>query len=359
MSERVIRVNEIITPERLTQVLAAAGVILTGDVSHIRQLVNEAFNSAVTHLVIRYSDGAPDNAPRTLLLKRMSNGWGENEIAFYRSLHGYFSPPVVHCYDAAFDAAFGASHLLLEDLSATHSPPISRTNLIQGTAMPSRRALDAMMSALAALHARWWEDPRLGGGEPFSIRSWFSSDNSVEQHVSRRRRELDALTPHDETVANYLPLYEEAWLRLPDLWERCLRRRIRDSQSLALTHGDCYFTQWLLPHRSPEATFLVDFDSVSGNLGAFDLVFLLATFWSPAQRAQHELECLRTYHATLVASGVQSYSWEDLLLDYRLMLAFIIFDAVFDQANGSSAHYWRRKMECLVSAYQDWDCASL
>jgi aminoglycoside phosphotransferase (APT) family kinase protein len=95
---------------------------------------------------------------------------------------------------------------------------------------------------------------------------------------------------------------------------------------------------------------VVDFDSVGGNIPAFDLVYLLATFWTPAQRREHEDRCLRVYHDAL---GARAYDFDALLGDYEAMIAFMVFDAVADIVRGSLASYWEPKLRCLVAAYRD------
>src|SRR6185312_4853965 len=103
--------------------------------------------------------------------------------------------------------------------------------------------------------------------------------------------------------------------------------------SLTITNGDAYFNQFLCPRLPTEGrTLLVDFEEASGNFGAFDLVFLFATFWTREQRqdGNREVRLLRRYHQILTASGVANYSWEDLLSDYRLMLALIVFLPIWD-----------------------------
>jgi hypothetical protein len=56
---------------------------------------------------------------------------------------------------------------------------------------------------------------------------------------------------------------------------------------------------------------------------------------------------------------VQGYSWEALQEDYRVMLAILIFVAVWDKTSGAAKGYWWLKMSCLLAAYEDWDCALL
>jgi hypothetical protein len=113
------------------------------------------------------------------------------------------------------------------------------------------------------------------------------------------------------------------------------------------------------PHpREPGLTLLIDFDSAGTAPAAFDLAFLLPTFWSRAQRAAHEDPFLRRYHEALQRAGV-GLRWQDLVDDYRAMVAFMVFDPVFDATNGSARGYWEPKMRCLIDAYSDLGCADL
>jgi hypothetical protein len=87
----------------------------------------------------------------------------------------------------------------------------------------------------------------------------------------------------------------------------------------------------------------------------------MATFWNRSQRLANGVEqrMLAVYHQALTQFGVQGYSFADLMLDYRLMLSYMLFDPVADLARGSPRSYWWPKLNCLVEAYQDWDCGSL
>ena len=106
---------------------------------------------------------------------------------------------------------------------------------------------------------------------------------------------------------------------------------------------------------------MVDFPAVSANRGAYDLVYLVATFETPAQRHERDREAklLHHYLQTLHACGVGEYSWDALLLDYRLMIAYTIFDPLWDQTSGANQAYWWPKLCCLIDAYRDLECAEL
>lgn len=61
----------------------------------------------------------------------------------------------------------------------------------------------------------------------------------------------------------------------------------------------------------------MDFDSVSANYAAYDMIYMLASFWTWAQRRAegHGLEVLMLHHTALETAGVTGYSREQLCDD--------------------------------------------
>jgi hypothetical protein len=102
----------------------------------------------------------------------------------------------------------------------------------------------------------------------------------------------------------------------------------------------------------------MDWQSPSCDLAAYDLVNLLAAYWTRDQRREdnREIKLLRRYHQGLLANGVQNYTWEDLMADYRTALIFWILMPVQDGGDGAEWSYWWPKMQCLVAAFEDWNC---
>src|SRR5262249_13829406 len=117
-------------------------------------------------------------------------------------------------------------------------------------------------------------------------------------------------------------LYNELFARLPELWARSLEPRFRSKRQMTLIHGDAYFCNFLTPRAGDEAgpTYVLDWQSPSFDIGGYDLVNLLATFWTSEQRRQDRREerALRRYLETLRAHGVRDYDWSDLVADYQL-----------------------------------------
>ena len=337
----------------------------------VEEQANAAFNSAAHHLYVAFSDDAPADAPRRLFFKRnLPEPWavraGAREVAFYQGAATMPDrlPMLVPCYGAAYDAATGDSWLLLRDVSQTHGAPVTREQLMTGMGVPSDVQLTAIVAALAGLHAAWWQHPTLGAGH-LLVSEWYRDEQGFASTHRQFAAEWRALR---EREGECLPdavctLYDEALVALPRIWERLLTERMAARRQLTISHGDCYLSQFLCPlPRSPDQnTYLIDFQGACGDLPAMDLVFLVATFWTPEQRHEDRREerLLRAYLDALNHLGIQDYHWDNLIADYRIALAFMIFYPVWDAINGSSRDYWEPKMRCLASAADDWGCREL
>lgn len=182
-----------ITPEWLTTVLRQSGLLQQGKVATIEQETMGAFNSQTHRLLLQYSADAAPELPASLILKRNNESvWGKeagaDEVKFYQiaaSLPDH--PPIlIPCYAAAYDEASGNSYLLLQDLSGTHQPPVTRDQQISvKEAVPSALHIELVVDALARLHAYWWEHPLLHTAT-FEVGYW--SRNAERFELYRQRR---------------------------------------------------------------------------------------------------------------------------------------------------------------------------
>jgi thiamine kinase-like enzyme len=354
------------TPDFLTEILRQNGVLSRGRVVTVDHSASTAWNSRSYHLEVRYSDDAQIDASRHLFLKMSKEPeWGKEEVEFYRFVGDKREhlPMLVRCYDAVYREEDGMSHLLLADLSETHITPVTKPQLLAGETMPSQVYLEQMVDAIARFHAYWWQHPQLGNGFA-RIRNWFDGQDAYKQHTERRHREWATFS---EQAGHLIPthvreIYEQVLSHLPAMWDAYLADRFGPLRGVTLSNGDCYFIQFLCPKMPQEdIAYLIDFDSVSTNLPPYDLVYMFATFWTPAQRNEggREEKLLRRYHDALVTHGVSDYSWPDLLRDYRLCVLYMIFDPVWDQTSGASEAYWLPKLCCLTGVFMDLDCLSL
>ncbi len=355
-----------LTPEWLTTALRQSGLLPTGQVTCVEERANAAFNSAARHLRLTYSPDAPPDMPLWLFFKRnIPEAWavraGAREVAFYQvaATMTDYPPMLATCYGSAYDVTSGDSWLLLRDISATHTPPVTREQLIAGRGVPPDDQLAAIVEALAGLHAAWWEHPALGTGK-LLVSEWYRDQACFEASLREFTDNWGAFQQMaSETLSTATrALGDAALAALPHLWQQHLAERMAARHQLTISHGDCYLSQFLCPllESSDTATYLIDFQGACGDLPAMDLVFLFATFWTPEQRHedQREERLMRAYLDALVRRGVTSYSWDDLVRDYRIALAFMFFYPVWDALDGSSRDYWEPKLRCLASAVDDW-----
>ncbi len=360
-----------ITPANLTEILRDSGALPHGAIVAVAQRPNDAFNSHITHLTLTYSPDSPVTVPTRLFLKRnLDAAWAVSanaaEVAFYRLisvLPADHLPMILRAYSAEHEAKTGRSQLLLPDLSQSHETPVERARVLALDGVPTGEQLDAVVDAIAAFHAYWWQHPALGTlALPLSD---ISRDTAAhERFVRRAAADWAAFSAAEgsDFPADLRVLYEYALARLPNVWERYLADRLSARRQVTLCHTDCYFAAFLCPRASGQGeVYIIDWQGPQVDVAARDLVFLFANFWTAAQRAEdgREERLLRRYHHALVVHGVSGYRWDEFVQDYRLMLIYRIFLPVWDAANGSRRAYWWPKLNCLTDAYRDWDCAAL
>jgi len=315
----------------------------------VREREVPAVHSDVRRLELAW-ERAPADGPQRLVWKRPRHD--DREMGIYRVLASRPGLPVPRCLAA------DAGGLLLEDLSGTHEPPVARDDLLAGRGVPPGRRAERVAEALADLHAAFWEDPALGRGE-LAVRDWFRDAAAHARHVTRRRREWAAFRER-EPGTPFRDTYERALDVLERLWTPEWEERVARGRGLTLVQGDAYLNQFLVPRDGDGPARVLDFGDATANPGAWDLAFALATFWTRGQRADggRERALLRSYTRRLTGRGV-TVTEDDVRRDYRWMVAYLVFDPVWNATDGSSRTYWEPKMRCLTAAWHDLDCAAL
>ena len=357
-----------ITPIWLTRVLRQPGILPQGEVITVDREETDAFNSHTSYLTLHYSDNAPPDAPTQLILKRNTREEcfiraQKREVLFYQTVASLPEHPkvVAPCYAAAYDEQSGNSYLLLQNLSHTHRPPVTREETIDTSgSVPSPAYIDATIETLALIHAFWWEHPLLKT-EVARAGTWFENEAPAQRYVQKRAQAWEQLVNSEDGATLPIEVREgfAQWLaRMPHFWEKHLAPRFFTGSKQTLLHGDTYFSNFLCPRHLPSTTYLIDWQGPEVHIGALDLANMLATFWTRAQRQQDQREwrALRHYYETLIVHGVQNYTWEELLDDYRIGLIDWLYMPVWDACNGSSKDYWWPKMQCLFHAAMDWQC---
>ncbi len=366
-----IPISDPITSEWLTTVLRQSSVLAQGEVRTVEEVATGAFNSQTSRLLLHYAEDTPAEVPTQLVLKRnVQTAWGveagADEVNFYNLVASLPDHPAITipCYAAAYDEESGSSYVLLQDLSETHMPPLTRDqqiSIVEG--VPPADYIESVVATLAQLHAYWWDHPLLETGV-FEVGYWTRNAERFEQYLQRRTTSWKGLISREGEwfPGDLRELYEQVLAHLPHHWKRYLEPRFHTRTNLTLIHGDAYFANFLCPKRPATGpTYLLDWQSPSFDIGGYDLANLCATFWTSQQRheGQREEKILRYYLAELQAHGVNNYSWDDLVTDYKTGLLMWIFIPVQDCYDGASKEYWWPKMQCLVAAFRDWHCEDL
>ena len=346
-----------VTPEWLTARLRAQGRLSRGEVAAIAvdaQAFNKGYLSNIARLRVTYSAEAVGERPEALFLKMSKPGlhpelWarGRHEIEFYQRVAAESEGlPVPRCYDAAWDSDAQVSHLLLDDLSATHfQRPLPLP--------PSREHCLQSVAGLAQLHARWWNDPRLGS----EIGTRLTEAQAAQ---SLQRLHDSAPTFFDYLGDGLLPRQRQVYDRIlasPFLSNRA--QRLTGLRQVTVIHGDAHSGNCLLPRDEGQPVVLVDWHLWDVGIGALDLAFMIALHWPPSRRAWLERALLEHYYQALRGHGVTDYRWDDLWRDYRESVIIMTLIPIGQQRRGSPAGVIWFGTQDSLAAFEDLQCDEL
>lgn len=346
------------TPDWLTTILRARGVLARGRVEHVQQRQVRA-SSNVAHLTVRYSPDATASAPAHFVLKmtdpelegRMPRR-NRGEIAFYQELDEVADNlPIVRCFDAVYMAGqLDRFHLLLADPSAT-----THVALPYSAVPPTLAQSRQIVETLAYVHARFWNDlglgARLRAAPADELDSRTLSDDFVPWAAATLPSFLDDLG--DRLSAERRELYTEIGEKAP---ARIIERKT-SGRHLTLTHGDVHVGNFLYP-RDPTADhlYIIDWKGADVAVGAGDLAYMMALYWFPAVRERWEEPLLRHYLHHLLEYGVVGYAWAEFWEDYRLAVLRQFFEAVWGWSARQNSMIWWNHLERITLAIIDLRC---
>lgn len=338
------------TPVELSAALYTAGTLTHGAI--ISASITERIQTPVSNLWFieaGYAAGSSPELPTRLVLKwpveqSPAPGRGLPELVFYRELAPALrSPPTVRCLATAPPRS-EQQWLILEDLRSSHSHP-------PWPHYPDDKSMHEAVAVLAQLHARWWEAPALG-----SAVGTLHTETSLRTMVSGISAHLPGFI---NDLGDDLPLSDRQVLE--SVFSSSLRPWLRlvEPQALTVTHGDAHIWNFLFPRSGQGATYLIDWQLWHLDVGPRDLAFLIALHLNSAVRQQLELPLLRFYHTELVRAGISSYSFDDLLLDYRRGVVRNLTFPIILWARGDRREAWRHRLDNALAAYRDLDAAEL
>lgn len=135
--------------------------------------------------------------------------------------------------------------------------------------------------------------------------------------------------------------------------------RLLEQRALTVIHGDAHTWNFLFPRSKQGLPYLIDWQLWHLDVGARDLAFMIALHWDSTERRQLESSLLHYYHRELSSTGISSYSFDDLWLDYRRCVVRNLTIPIILWARGLPREAWRRRLDCALAAYRDLDGAEL
>lgn len=347
-----------LTPAWFEEILRASG---HPDVS-VSSVENDVISAGVgfVGIVVRsgltYGSGDQD-APSTLIVKLPSPDPGsrmlgvafglfEREVRFYSDISQECGMPTPRCFHAEYDAGSGSSVIVLEALTDGRFG-----DQVEGaTADDASAALDS----IARMHAAWWESPKLGS------HAWITSGiETIKQPIAMMYEA--AWRPAMDRLGHLLP---------PDLRESAPalgRRAILAMDSFmgreeTLCHGD--FRQDNLFFPTPGGVIACDWQSPGRGPAFADVAYFIGGSMGVETRRANEQDLLRRYYEGLRAGGVSSYSFEQLMEDYRLYFTLVfagmmVLGGTLPDGNERGRMLIEEGVKRFVAAMEDQDSLAL
>ncbi len=304
--------------------------------------------SNVARIKVRYTPSSRGEQPRKLFLKMVqAEEFGRSEVDYFaRDYIELPDAPIPRCYDTDYAEDPRRYHILMDDLSETHSGDYDRP--------PTLEYGLALADACAVLHSHWWGADRLSAGG----RSLPDESTIATAEATAQDGYATLLAAIQEDSGERAARTTEALLaRLPV----ALKERTADASSQTLLHGDLNPSNILRPRVGDTPVYFVDrqpFDhSLTVWTGASDLAYMMVLWWETDARRELEDSVLRRYHDSLVARGVRDYSWGQLTCDYALGAAQSIYIAAGGCAEldepESMRWVWGRHARRVLAAVDD------
>jgi hypothetical protein len=315
MPQPIPRASSEITPQWLNEALPAdvrAGATIAAvDIQVIGEGVG--FVGEVARVRLTYDRPAPGAPPSVISkvptanegFRRLGTALGlyQRENAFFAHAAAETPMRIPACYYRFGDPATETFALLIEDLA-----PMRPGNQLASCSMAEARLA---LEAAAALHATWWNSPRLdafaswlpGAGDPYFL--------FLEMAFRQAIPAFNAI--YGDLVGPEIRRLVDAYA---DNYQRLVANLATDA--VTLVHGDYRLDNMLFgdnPGDPPIA--IIDWQLPFRSIPQWDIAYFLAGNFDPGVRRANQEDLLRAYHEALLRNGVIGYSFEDCWRDYR------------------------------------------
>ena len=225
------------------------------------------------------------------------------------------------CYYSAIDLETGHSVLLLEDLTGGRN--------INKFADCSLTEVELAVSQIARFHATWWESPLLHQMD------WMPRLNTNDfqkiQQIYQQRWKLFL-----EKAGQSLP---KPILGIGQKLEHHLVKFFRylEEAPRTIRHNDYQPSNvfFFTASNGDLSLAVIDWQVITFGRGVSDVAYFLGKGVRSEVRQAHEMDWLKMYHTILVDGGVEGYSFDECLNDYRLAMFEGLWRLVFIIGGGN------------------------
>ncbi|MFM7537522.1 MAG: phosphotransferase [Acidimicrobiales bacterium] len=288
-------------------------------------------------VIVKFPTAEPSN-------RAVGNALGiyERELRFYQQVLPRSPLRAPRCYYAGARPEDGLYVLVLEDLSA-----LEMGDQVAGISL--ERA-EAVIDALAGLHAAWWEHPEL---DTFDWLPEVDAPAYAAVVPDIYRTGLPVLRDRwaDAVGGAAVALAEALAPRFEEIMGRCA------IGPRTVIHTDSRLDNLFF---GPDGSVtLIDFQLALRGRGVSDVAYLLGSSMEPELAARHWEMLLRRYHDALLAAGVEGYPFAQCREDYLEHVLYYLCSpmsliATFDTGNERGAaltrafttRFFRHAVDC-------------
>lgn len=325
------------------------GRLLDADV---RSVEVEGHNSGTTTRARLRITADDERLPPTLFMKVAPTekrtrlfvnlmGLGRQEVAFYRDVRAAVPVQTPEVYAARYDPVLARFALVLEDLEARGCRFGDITTPV------SADEAAAVVTALARLHAAFWDSPRFATDLAW-VRGQHDDPNAALVSRLIKRSVAQVERSHGDRLTGAL----RAGGRYVIANRPALDARLARGP-LTLQHGDTHVGNMAFDGTTP---LFFDWQVTRRGPGLRDVAYFMITSLPVELRRSHEQDLLREYQRELKAGSVVATS-DDLWFRYRLHAVDPWIASVVTVAAGGlqAAHIAEVGLERSLAAVQDLD----
>lgn len=273
------------------------------------------------------------------------------EAKFYKLIQNLDNVklPMAKCFDSYISEDKEKYLLLLEDASEEFSGPDQNE-------LSSENIWISAASSLAKFHAAFWNSEKIGS-------KFIPIDNKdkIDFYIKRARDNYEKFINYvgDRFDNETIKMYNHA-IKISLELERERYERLVNKNNITLIHGDSHIYNFMFPHNKNKEPIIVDFQFWSSGIGAGDVAHLTRESFPKEGREKLHRLIIEEYHKTLLKQGVQGYSFEDCLEDYRKKVACMLLIPVWQYACFNVEYdEWIKDIPSLVLNYKSLKCDEL